>query len=116
MRTSALAIQTDVFKSIKEEAFKASTTKEVWKPASEKRFFLQGLIFSFSSTAAFVIVQDEATAIFELNLKAIAATEVPLQIALPVGYESIKTNNKLKLEFSAESAKVSVVAYGTETP
>jgi hypothetical protein len=115
-KTSGVSVLADFFKTIKETEVKKSgeETPTLWTPGEKKRFVLQGLILSFNSTAGYWELFDGTTLIFGFNAKAVSATEVPLQITLPVGYESIAVENKLILKTSATSAKVSLVVYGTE--
>lgn len=116
-RGSGVTIQTDVFKTFAEKEVKkeAEETPVLWDPSGEKhRFLLQGIIVSFNSTAGYWKFFDEATEIFGLNVKAIAATEAALQITFPVGYESVAPDNELILKSSTTSAKVSLVVFGTE--
>src|SRR5271165_4892461 len=115
-KTSGDSVLADYIKTFAEKEVKkeGEETPTHWTPGEKKRFLLQCLILSFNSTAGYWKLFDEATEIFGFNAKAVSATEVPLQITLPVGYESIKIENKLILKTSATSAKVSLVVYGTE--
>ncbi len=115
-KTSAVSVVADIFKTFKEKEVKkeAEETPTLWTPGTGKRFVLQGLILSLNATAGYWEFFDEATLIFGMNVKAVAATEAPLQIQLPVGYESTAQGNKLILKASATTAKVSLVVYGTE--
>ena len=115
-KTSGVTVLTDVFKTFKEKEVKkeGEETPTLWTPGTGKRFVLQGLILSLNATTGYWELFDEATLMFGFNAKAVAATEAPLEIQFPVGYESIAPNNKLILKAAATSAKVSLVVYGTE--
>jgi len=120
-RGSAISIQTDIYKTLKEVEVKKSgeETPTLWTPGTGKRFFLQGVLISLNSTAGYWELFDNTattteTLIFGLNVKAVSATEPLVKVDFPVGYESIKQGNILVLKTSATTAKASIVVYGTE--
>ena len=120
-RGSAISVQTDIYKTLKETEVKKSAeeTPTLWTPGTGKRFFLQGIVISLNSTAGYWELFDNTgstteTLIFGFNVKAVAATEALIKIDFPVGYESIKQGNILVLKASATTAKASIVVYGTE--
>lgn len=116
-RGSAISVQADIFKTIKEKEVKkeGEETPTLWTPGTGKRFLLQGFILTQSSTAAsWAEFFDEGTLIFGLLLPKITEAATPFQIQFPVGYESAAQNNKLILKLAATQAKFSIVVYGTE--
>jgi len=108
------AFDLEVFKTVSETEIKKvgeTTTTEVWKPETGKRFRLCGFSIFVDTALTVVTLEDETTAFYVVAVEKLTPT---VNVNFPMqGYVSTKVNNKLKVKLSATN-KVTATFYGVE--